>query len=654
MRFWAGSFKAACVSVLAIFLTAAICPEGIAARGNGDIAVPSPRVLLLTERYGYPSAEFEWNFGEGAFAHNELQIAALSPVPFTGLSVGWTVDAGPADSDEFEVHIRTRREGEDFCEWLIFHGADDPEDVPGGVCWAGLFITPGDGAHDEFEVELIPPGSVVLSSVLVSVADASLPDDGSTGAEIDAVQPRAQTTGGTPAVITREQWWGSLPYNELCSPRWSPKEITVTHSVLHHTVTPNNPPDPYQTIRSIWIYHANTRGWGDIGYNFLIDQYGNIYQGRYNPWWATVDMEAGHAYAANTASFGVSLLGQFHPPCTNPAPGQPSAAAINAYERICAWRFAGLGLNPLESAPINTGAPGEWMIMTVPRICGHRDVIRPGCTGVTSCPGDTLYACLPSIRQNVAGMIIPDPPPLVESVISGNWDGGEQSFIGRHETRNSTFSLWSANSPSADINCYRYGSRDSGWLPVAGDWNGDGTTTVGLFDPAKGIFYLRNSNTAGVADYTFRYGPVNSGWLPVAGDWNGDGTATVGLFDPAKGIFYLRNSNTAGVADYTFRYGPVNSGWLPVAGDWNGDGSCTIGLFDPVKGLFYLRDSNSGGVADCTFRYGPAGSCWLPFAGDWDGDGVSTIGLFDLDREMALLRNSNCAGVADLSFKASK
>jgi N-acetylmuramoyl-L-alanine amidase len=55
--------------------------------------------------------------------------------------------------------------------------------------------------------------------------------------------------------------------------------MAVQKLIVHHTATQNNDPDPPATIRSIYYYHAVTQGWGDIGYNFLIDEAGNLYEG---------------------------------------------------------------------------------------------------------------------------------------------------------------------------------------------------------------------------------------------------------------------------------------------------------------------------------------------------------------------------------------
>ena len=109
---------------------------------------------------------------------------------------------------------------------------------------------------------------------------------------------------------------------------WPPAFWPIQKLIVHHTATQNADPNPASTIRSIYYYHAITQGWGDIGYNFLIDEAGHVYKGRYshttaNPSSAspspddtiTGEDAAGngvtgaHALGYNSGTVGVALLG---------------------------------------------------------------------------------------------------------------------------------------------------------------------------------------------------------------------------------------------------------------------------------------------------------------------------------------------------------
>jgi hypothetical protein len=165
----------------------------------------------------------------------------------------------------------------------------------------------------------------------------------------------------------------------------------------------------------------------------------------------------------------------------------------------------------------------------------------------------------------------------------------------------------------------RFGTPNTGLMPLLGDWDGDLINTIGLYNPTRGVFHLKNTPTGGAADITFPYGPANNaGWIPLTGDWDGNSVNTIGLYNPTRGVFYLKNSLTGGAADITFPYGPANNaGWIPLTGDWDGDGVDTVSLYNPTLGLFYLKNNLVGGTADVVFRYGPAKTNWTPLGWSW-------------------------------------
>jgi len=391
-------------------LTLLLAVSGFSGEG---IPQGEPHVVITTLETGIPSVRIEWGQDQLRGVRDLLRAMGVSPIPFTSLAVGWLSTNPRIRPGEFKVAIRTRANGRDWTPWLFTCGELGPDDSPSGLFWSPLYLPCDFGRHSEYEVEIRLPAGMELTLLRLELADASEglevvgPVHVISPEETTLVDPflsfLAPLSYPQPTIITREQWWGNLPPGELTSPRWPPQVVTVTHVVVHHTATANNPPNPPQVVRDIWNYHANTLGWGDIGYNFLVDQYGNIYQGRYNPWLSTNDVRAAHAYYANYASFGVALIGQFHPGESSPPPGYPSASAVSSLEKLIAWRFSQYGLDPLSKATINT----EWGYKNIYRICGHRDV------GSTACPGDYLYEQLPSIRQNVANLITATIPVVV-------------------------------------------------------------------------------------------------------------------------------------------------------------------------------------------------------------------------------------------------
>jgi hypothetical protein len=174
---------------------------------------------------------------------------------------------------------------------------------------------------------------------------------------------------------------------------------------IHHTAGVNNPENPVATVRAIWYFHATLsgNGWGDIGYHYLVDQYGNVYQGREGGH-AT---EGAHVGSYNHYNIGISLLGQFQPGAIGAPPfGHPTPAAVDSATRMAALQAAYWRFNPLEQLPYPKVATCSRPKLDNFRIASHRDWHRPTvCRATTACPGDNLWQQLPAIRQQATELI---------------------------------------------------------------------------------------------------------------------------------------------------------------------------------------------------------------------------------------------------------
>ena len=180
-----------------------------------------------------------------------------------------------------------------------------------------------------------------------------------------------------PPIISREEWGANLTYGgaERGGSEWIPQFQTVEHVIIHHSET-SNFRDPLTEIRSIHYYHAITRGWGDIGYNYLVDFMGNVYEGRVGG----DNVVGGHAYQYAYGSSGICVMGSY-----SMATATPEMLAGLTW--ITAW--AARYLDPLARADFHETP-------NLPTICGHRDV------NDSSCPGDSMYADLEYLREAVA------------------------------------------------------------------------------------------------------------------------------------------------------------------------------------------------------------------------------------------------------------
>ena len=202
----------------------------------------------------------------------------------------------------------------------------------------------------------------------------------------------ATTTGvpPRPAIVTRKQWGVDTSTEVSCdTPNTEPDMRGI---VLHHTVNANDYTEAEAPgiVRAIHLYHTKSRGWCDIGYNFLVDKYGTIYQGRRGG--ILKQVRGAHAgnMDVNSWTTGISMIGNFDK-------AVPPPALKAAVVKLMAWR---LGLFGHGRASDYISIDGHKM----PRIQGHRDVyasgIRPATA--TACPGKYAYAWLnTSLRGEV-------------------------------------------------------------------------------------------------------------------------------------------------------------------------------------------------------------------------------------------------------------
>ena len=186
---------------------------------------------------------------------------------------------------------------------------------------------------------------------------------------------------GEPGIVSRSGW-GCGPE---CAPRGQPTYSKVTHLVVHHSAGANEARDWAAVMRSIWVLHVEGNGWNDIGYNYLIDPNGVIYEGR-----AGGDGVIGaHFSGVNSGTMGVCLVGTF-------SSQAPSSAALDSLKRLLGWQTEKWKLD--ASGQTLHAASG----LTLNTISGHRDAgLSARASGTTECPGNVLYTYLPGIRADL-------------------------------------------------------------------------------------------------------------------------------------------------------------------------------------------------------------------------------------------------------------
>ncbi|MGI9595096.1 MAG: N-acetylmuramoyl-L-alanine amidase, partial [Acidimicrobiales bacterium] len=230
-------------------------------------------------------------------------------------------------------------------------------------------------------------------------------DDPESGLDPDPAGAAAGDGGSSavaPVIFGREQWaTGEWDYqNEACDEGPSVADH-LQAVVVHHTVTTNGyaEADVDDLLRAIYYSHVVVNGWCDIGYNFVVDRFGKIWEAR------TGSIEqaviGGHARGFNTSTVGVALLGQ-HQPGAQPAAAAPSAAAEAAVEALAHWKLGIHGVDPGGKTWLRNRSTTEPLRLAgdawhyVPTVLAHRDL------GVTSCPGAQAMGL---VRAMPAGLV---------------------------------------------------------------------------------------------------------------------------------------------------------------------------------------------------------------------------------------------------------
>ena len=238
-----------------------------------------------------------------------------------------------------------------------------------------------------------------LGRVVVTTIDAR--------ADVGFVEPAnvhvARAAVAEPDIYSREEWGAaeSLRFDGGGHEIWPPEFSPLQKAIVHHTAGRNNDPNPAATVRAIYYQKAVGSDFGDIGYNFLIDEAGRIYEGRYSREYEPGEehlgedlagrvVRGGHARDFNDGTVGIALLGNFQD-------RKPTTAARNALERLLAWKLERHGLDPEAASNYHNPILGHTKFLE--NISGHRNV------NPTACPGGRLYSTFEDLRADVAARI---------------------------------------------------------------------------------------------------------------------------------------------------------------------------------------------------------------------------------------------------------
>ncbi len=239
------------------------------------------------------------------------------------------------------------------------------------------------GAAHCAEANVVPPRGVAISHVRLVLIDGS--GEGS-------AQPSGRRSVGVdrPPIVTRARW-GANESLRNCPPSYARR---LKAGFVHHTAGSNDYGrwESDDIVRAIYAFHTRVRHWCDIGYNFLVDRYGRVFEGRRGGVWRDVVPAAQQGF--NRGAFAAAVMGNFEH-------ARPPRAARRALKRLLAWRLDVAHL-PADgrTSMVSTGGPHtRYPTGTEVRL----RVINPHRrTGLTACPGDRLARLMRYIRAGAA------------------------------------------------------------------------------------------------------------------------------------------------------------------------------------------------------------------------------------------------------------
>ena len=570
------------------------------------------------------------------------KIAAVSdPTPVHGYAtVGVTWKAGTElAEDDIAVQVRTRKDGA-WSDWTpaAYHDEHGPD---AGTAEAARVARPGtdavvigdvdevqmraetvDGqAPSDLKLAVIDPGAAPVVKEPAAIDTARLPAtdrDATSSAPVEStaglggtseaaalgdgaaadLDPVAMKVSPKPTIYSRAQWGANEKLRDKDSLRYG----TVKTGFIHHTVNANNytAEQVPALLRGIYAYHTQSRGWSDVGYNYLVDRFGRIWEGRYGG----VDraVVGAHTLGYNEYAFAMSAIGNFDI-------AQPPQAVLDAYAKLFAWKLSLYNIRAdATKLPVKD--------RTLYAINGHRDV------GKTACPGKYLYAKIPSIRaaaqaiQN--GVQIP-ADPVNRAVIAAPKGLSAPTAKPGAATAQPPLSL-----------PLRRNIAGSGWADLLVK-SADGLVSV---VPTEGqLSYgspiLSKGDWSDVTTIVAAGDLTGDGRSDVLGKLKGSGAARV---YPGDGAGHVSRTGIA----RTTAFARVSS--IFAVRDFNGDGRNDVAGVDKASGALLLyRGVGKGGFAAPVVLKKSWPYAQTAGVGDFNGDKLPDLVAATADRKLYLV-----------------
>ncbi|TVQ87015.1 MAG: T9SS C-terminal target domain-containing protein [Bacteroidetes bacterium] len=364
-----------------------------------------------SERREIPSAILVWDQSVVRSAEDRYFVSSSWPQGFTSMVVLWSAIHDEADAADFTLQYRAQKQDGTWTPFRRSSGEYHPSESPRAI-YAGELLMLSDGeTFKAFEAEIIVPHGQEIIKIEVDLIDISVTySDDPFALPAEKLVVESLSSLEFPEIVRRSSWCLT---NACLNPTYTINYIEATHTLIHYGAVPNDYSDGAAVVRSYWDYHVNTLGWFDIGYNYLVDKFGNLFEGRHNPNLPLLDVRAAHAGPSNAVSIGVNFLGNTNAPAL-----YPTEVQLGKNVELLAWWYDYKEFDPTSIADIILQDPsGE--IQPRYRISGHMDV------GATACPGTVLHGMLPAMRQQVLDNL---PSPDVFSVGNESVEGEEGNY----------------------------------------------------------------------------------------------------------------------------------------------------------------------------------------------------------------------------------
>jgi hypothetical protein len=466
-------------------------------------------------------------------------------------------------------------------------------------------VDPGAEAGRSVQQPAIDTGEA--AAVSLSAAESADPEP----ADLEATDTPEGTDDGSllagsvtarPQIYSRAQWGADERMRDASSLHYG----EVHSGFVHHTVNANSYTRAQvpAILRGIYAYHTQSRGWSDVGYNFLVDRFGRIWEGRYGG--VARPVVGAHTLGYNDDAFAMSAIGNFDV-------ARPPAAMVNAYGRLMAWKLSLHGVRATSTR--------QWVTKRyLPAINGHRDV------GQTACPGKYLYAKIPTIRNLAAAAQRSWGGRPRRTNLAGS---SAPDIVMRDHVSRRMFLIRSRGSRLGSVTNSGTIVKHANWMMNAGDWNGDRRGDVITRSGPTGLLYLYRGNGRGrfapgvkMSRTSFRSVRL----LSAVGDITGDGRPDL-MGQPRGGSMriYPGNGGTGLRRSYVAHSAVTGSQQLGV-GLWNGDGSPDSVIRRGDGSLWLYPGNGPGGLTGGT-RIGSVGRGYdmVVATGDLTGDGRTDL-----------------------------